>query len=103
MPTYSVSFDVSRADTLDLPVSLLDKGKYQVKADKDGSVEISGNRDGLLYLAEVLVRCAIGSYKPGFHLHLPLDSDVRGPNVDASPELTIHAASPRGRHLAVDK
>ena len=103
MPTYSISFEVARADTLDLPVRLLDTGKYQIKVEKEGGIEITGNRDGLLYLAEVLVRCAIGSYEPGFHLHLPLDSATQGPNVDASPELTINAASPRGRHLAVDK
>lgn len=103
MPTHSIDFEVRRPDTIDLPVHLLESGKYEVVVDKAGGVEISGNRNGLLYLAEVLVRCAIGSYDPGFHVHLPLSSRTLGPNIDARPELTLFGADPRGRHLAIDE
>jgi hypothetical protein len=36
---------------------------------------VNGNRNGLLYIAEVLIRCAYGNYVEGFHVHLPLLSD----------------------------
>ena len=94
MPSYTISFDVGRADTLELPSVLLTEGTYRLNVEEDGSVELSGNRDGLLYLAEVLVRCALGEYVVGQHVHLPLDGSFSGPNLDASPELTIHAATP---------
>lgn len=103
MPTYTVAFELRQADTLELPAHLLAGGRYRVKTEGDGSVEISGNRDGLLYLAEVLVRCAIGGFSPGFHVHVPLSGDERGPNLEARPELTIYCADPRGRHLAVEQ
>lgn len=93
MPTHTISFDVRRADTMELPSALLADGSYRITVENDGSVEITGNRDGLLYLAEVLARCAIGEYARGHHVHLPLDSSVLGPNTDARPELTIYAAS----------
>jgi hypothetical protein len=95
VPSYTITFDVRRPDTMDLPSSLLSNGVYKLAVAEDGSVEIAGNRDGLLYLAEVLVRCAIGEYTAGHHVHFPLDSSHSGPNLDASPELTIHAAVDR--------
>lgn len=93
MPSYTISFEVRRPDTVDLPTALLSQGAYQFTVDEDGSVEIAGNRDGLLFLSEVLVRCALGEYTAGQHVHLPLDSRDSGPNLDASPELTINAAT----------
>lgn len=93
MPSYTISFDVRRPDTVDLPAALLSDGTYTLKVEEDGSVEIIGNRDGLLYLAEVLVRCALGKYTAGQHVHLPLDGSFSGPNLDASPELTIYSAT----------
>lgn len=93
MPEYVVSFTNPRRNSMDLPAALLvDGGRYVVSTESDGSVNILGNRNGLLYLAEVLVRCAIGGHGVGFHVHLPLDSSVDGPNVDARPELTIYGA-----------
>ncbi len=56
-----------------------------------GGVNLFGNRDGLLYVANVLIRCALGGYTTGFHVHLPMDSSVSGPNIDASPEFTVYA------------
>jgi hypothetical protein len=92
VPTYNIAFDDHRPDTLELPAALLAAGVYTLEVENDGSVEISGNRDGLLYLAEVLVRCALGEFVAGHHVHLPLDSRTSGPNLDARPELTINVA-----------
>lgn len=92
MPEYCVAFEDPKPDSLDFPYRLLRTGSYKVAVDEDRSVTITGNRDGLLYLAEVLVRCAISGYAPGFHVHLSLGSAVRGPNVDCSPELTVYGA-----------
>jgi len=91
MPEYRVAFDVRKANAIDLPAELLTDGQYRVECESDGSVNVFGNKDGLLYLANVLVRCALSGYEPGFHVHLPMDSSVSGPNVDAKPELTIYA------------
>jgi hypothetical protein len=91
MPEYCVAFEVKRPNRLDLPAELLERGHYRVEADRDGSVTFFGNQDGLLYLANVLVRCALGGYTPDFHVHLPVDSSVQGPNIDLKPELTIYA------------
>ena len=92
MPEYSVSFELEKPNTLSFPEGLLDAGRYKVVMDERLGVTISGNRDGLLYLAEVLVRCAISGYDAGFHVHLSLDSSTEGPNIDCSPELTLYAA-----------
>lgn len=91
MPSHVISFEVGRPDTIDFPSHLLTDGRYEFTVGEDRSVEIKGNRDGLLYLAEVLVRFALGGYAPDFHAHLPLDSEVDGPNTDNQPELTIFA------------
>lgn len=99
MPTYTVDFEVGEPETITLPTHL-QSGEYLVRVEHDGSVEISGDRDGLLYLAEVLVRCAIGGYLPEFHVHIPLSTAERGPNLDARPELTIYGANAKGGHLA---
>ncbi len=91
MPSYSITFDVRRPDTIEFPAHLLQSGRYELRVGEGGGVELTGNRDGLLYLAEVLVRFAIGGYVSDFHAHLPLNSDEGGPNVDSRPELTIYA------------
>ncbi len=91
MPDYRVAFDVRRPNAIDLPAELLRDGKYRVECESDGSVNLFGNKDGLLYLANVLIRCALGGYQSGFHVHVPLNSSVSGPNVDSSPDLTIYA------------
>jgi hypothetical protein len=94
MPSYKIEFQVGRRDTIEFPAQLLESGNYEIKVGSaDGSVEIIGNRDGLLYLAQVLVRFAIGGYSPGFHAHLPLSSAALGPSLQAAPELTIYAPS----------
>jgi hypothetical protein len=67
-------------------------GRYAVQI-RDGDVYISGNTDGLLYLAEVLVRCATGGYVDSFHVHLPFDSAADPPTGEVRPELVIFAAS----------
>jgi hypothetical protein len=91
MPEYCVSFGDPKPDSLEYPFRLLRTGWYKAVVDHLG-VTITGNRDGLLYLAEVLVRCAISGYEPGFHVHMSLDSSVKGPNIDCSPELTVYGA-----------
>lgn len=92
MPEYHVAFEPLDRRTMQLPADLLDRGRYMVQVEEDGSVSVMGNRDGLLYLGELLIRCAIGEFDRGFHVHLPMSSDVHGPNVDLKPELTIYAA-----------
>jgi|HubBroStandDraft_2_1064218.scaffolds.fasta_scaffold2433971_1 hypothetical protein len=91
MPEYRVAFEVEKANTIHLPAELLADGHYRVECESDGSVNVFGNKNGLLYIANVLIRCALGGYEPGFHVHLPLDSSVKGPNVNASPEFTIYS------------
>jgi hypothetical protein len=96
MPAYTVSFVTRRQDSMELPAHLIHSGgEYRVEPGPGGGIAILGNRDGLLYLAEVLIRAAIGEYDQEFHLHLPLDSRREGPNTDARPELTIYAAQKR--------
>jgi hypothetical protein len=92
MPEYCVSFDQPKANTLVFPSDLQTTGWYNVDIDDSLGVTVTGNRDGLLYLAELLVRCAITGYDPGFHVHMALNSAKRGPNIDCSPELTLYAA-----------
>ena len=97
MASYETNFDVADSKTIELPQHLLATGgKYTVDV-ADGGVTIWGNELGLLYLAEVLIRCAKGGYVPTLHVHLPLDTSMSsgGPNVTAEPELTVFAADPR--------
>lgn len=89
MPSHQINFAVPRSDTIEFPSHLLAKGRYKLVVSADDSVEIEGNRDGLLYLAEVFARFALGGYQSGFHAHLPLDSEYGGPNVNNRPELTV--------------
>lgn len=92
MPEYTVAFEVEKPNRIHLPAELLaDDGQYRVECETDGSVNVFGNKNGLLYVANVLIRCALGEYEPGFHVHLPLDSSMAGPNINASPELTIYS------------
>ncbi len=71
MPEYTISFEVKEANTIELPNQRYAAGRYRVEADEKGGVDVFGNREGLLYLAEVLVRCALGDHKAGFHVHIP--------------------------------
>ena len=90
MPKHEVSFDLQDPSVIDFPAHLLEQGgRYIVKVVRGGSVDIVGNRDGLLYLAELLVRLALGERVRGFHVHLDFDSNTEGPNVDLRPELTF--------------
>ena len=89
---YKIQFKVDRADTMELPDRLLKKGRYLVSVEPRGTVTVRGNKEGMLYLAEVLARCALGNYQLGFHVHLPRDSRDAGPNTDAKPELTFYSA-----------
>jgi hypothetical protein len=95
MPEYRVAFEVGKANTIDLPADLPNDGRYRVDCGSDGAANAFGNENGLLYLADPLVRCALGGYQAGVHVHLPLDSSVGGPNVDLRPELTTHAPAAR--------
>lgn len=94
MPEHTVKFDTpADTRTMTLPHELLaEGGRYAVQI-RDGDVYISGNTSGLLYLAEVLVRCAKGGYVDSFHVHLPFDSDAGPPTGEIRPELVIFAAS----------
>jgi hypothetical protein len=92
MPEYRIAFEVKKADTMDLPAELLRRGRYVVTTKSNGDVLVRGSKDGLLYLAEVLARCALGGYREGFHVHVPLDSNETGPNTEMKPELTLYSA-----------
>lgn len=96
MPDYVISFDeVQDRDTMALPNALLARGgRYQVQVH-GGDVFIAGNREGLLYLAEVLGRCALGGYARGFHVHLPMAAaGLETPMADGTtPELVFFGAS----------
>lgn len=74
MPEYTVRFETKDPRSLVLPHELLDAGgRYKVEI-RDGDVYVWGNRNGLLYLGEVLIRCAIGDLVDTFHVHIPQDS-----------------------------
>ena len=90
MPEYHIRFD-STHDTIQFPTQLLKRGRYRIGVEEN-DVSIYANKDGLLYLAEVFVRCALGEHSKGFHLHLPMSSDEKGPNVNMRPELTLHVS-----------
>jgi hypothetical protein len=94
MPEHIVKFDMpSDATTMMLPQELLaEGGRYAVQI-RDGDVYVTGNTSGLLYLAEVLVRCAKGGYVDSFHVHLPFTSDAGPPTTAIRPEVVIFAAS----------
>jgi len=96
MPQYQLAFDVKKSNTIELPAELLALGHYRLECESDGSINLYGNRDGLLYVANVLIRCALGGYDPGFHVHLPTDSSADGPNIDLKPEFTIYASDSGG-------
>ena len=81
MPEHIIRFDVKEPATIELPNRRFAGGHYRVQVDSDGGVDVFGDRDGLLYLAEVLARCALGGYKPGFHVHLPTRGVASGPDV----------------------
>lgn len=92
MREYTMKFDPPDRNTMHLPVQLLrDGGRYLVQV-RDGDVYVSGNKNGLLYLAEVLVQAAVGEFSETFHVHLPLDSAAGPPSpVEARSELVVFA------------
>jgi len=96
VPTHTISFEVADPSIIELPQHLLrEGGRYSVEVGA-GDVTIWGNAQGLLYLAEVLVRCALGEHTLGLHVHLPQDASVmhEGPATSIQPELTVFAADP---------
>lgn len=82
MPEYTVKFDSTDRNTMHLPFQLLTQGGRYLVEVRDGDIYVSGNTDGLLYLAEVLIQCATGDFVETFHVHLPLDSTAGPPNPD---------------------
>lgn len=76
-----------------LPSRRFSSGTYRIITDSAGGVDVFGNRDGLLYLAEVIVRCALGNHSDGFHVHLPNAGVSQQPDVSGEPELTIYSAA----------
>ncbi len=90
MPTHQIAFEVPDPEIMELPSEFMRRGgRYQIRVE-NGDVSIFGNRDGLLYLAEILARCALGGYVEGFHVHVPAKSDLSPPAV--GPELVVFAA-----------
>jgi hypothetical protein len=89
MPEHCFSFQVTDPNLLDFPTHLMQQGRYSIEV-RDGDVFVYGNRDGLLYLAEVIARCAIGDFARGFHVHLPLESGT-APG-EPKDEIAIFAA-----------
>lgn len=93
MPEYNIFFEISEPNRMEMPDARLQGGSYSIVTDTDGNVDLYGDQKGLLYLAEVIVRCAIGDYKAGFHVHLPVEGVGTGPNINGLPELTIYSAA----------
>jgi len=95
MSEYSTRFTVPDNRTIELPYELLSQGGWYEIQSHDGDIYLNGNRNGLLYIAEVLIRCATGNYVEGFHVHLPLASDQAAGDAPAHPidELVIFGAS----------
>lgn len=73
MLEHKITFSESESATMALPQELINRGgRYLVRIDGD-DVYVWGNREGLLFLGEALVRSALGKHPEGFHVHLPLD------------------------------
>jgi len=95
MPEYSTRFTVPNNQPIELPHELISEGGWYEIQLRDGDVYVNGNRKGLLYIAEVMIRCAIGDYVDGFHVHLPLLSELKsggGPLQHPIDELVIFGA-----------
>lgn len=91
MPEYTVKFANPDRSTMILPTQLLRGGGRYMVGVHDGDVYISGNSDGLLYLAEALVQSAMGDFAETFHVHLPLDSTGPQSLGEVRSELVIFA------------
>ena len=92
MTTYEIAIQAGSASSLTLPGHLLSGGGQYRLDQTPAGITLTANRDGLLYLAEILVQLALAGLDKAYHVHLRLDSRLSGPNVDAEPELTIFAA-----------
>lgn len=90
---YQFVSEQSGRDELRLPNVTYAAGHYGVRVDADGSVEIFGDRAGLLFLAEVIAACALEDLSAGFHVHLPRRGVAAEPDTSGSAELTIYSAS----------
>lgn len=96
MSEHIVRFSVISKTEVSLPDNLLRAGgKYAIE-HKDGDIIVWGNTQGLLYLAEVFVRMAKGSYNEGVHVHLKAstlstDGDLKEASV--KPEVIVFAAT----------
>lgn len=73
MPDYCVTFQVKTEHEMQIPDHLLEEGGKYLLKQEGPDVYVWGNTLGLLYLAEILIRCAKGGYAQGFHVHLPAD------------------------------
>lgn len=80
-------------DAIRLPNTRHAGGQYSIRGDSDGSVEIMGDRAGLLYLAEVIASCALADLSPGFHVHIPVEGVATEPDVSGGPEVTVFSAT----------
>ncbi|WP_337170438.1 hypothetical protein [Gemmatimonas aurantiaca] len=89
MIEHTFRFEVTDPDTIELPADLLrEGGRYRVDLH-DGDVYISGNTNGLLYLAHVLVQCAKGGFSETFHVHIRQDSESRPPDGSGPPPAEV--------------
>lgn len=93
MPEHRIDFEVRDATTVELPNRRYAEGKYRFSVDEGGGVQVFGNRDGLLYLADVFARLALGQYPPGLHVHLPDAGVAHGPDLSGRPEITVYSAA----------
>lgn len=90
---FTIAFQDKGRNAIDFPTQKYQPGAYRIRPDAEGGVEVSGNKNGLLFLAEVLTRCALADLEPGFHVHLPLEGVMSGPDTSGGPELTLYSAS----------
>ncbi len=76
MPTHRISFEVSNPKVIELPAHRLrNGGRYSVEA-RDGDLYVFGNKEGLLYLSDLLAMLALGDYEKGFHVHIPAQGSL---------------------------
>jgi hypothetical protein len=95
MPGYTVSFEVRSPTEIELPQHLLSSGGKYGAEIRDGDIYVHGNAQGLLYLAEVLIRCATGGFAETLHVHLPLAYPMQDDSTERpGDEMVVFAADP---------
>jgi len=92
---HSFNIEQLARDEIRTPNAKYAQGQYQIRTDSEGSIQVFGDRQGLLYIAEVIATCAVGDLSSGFHVHIPCNGVAAGPTDMGEKELTVYSASTR--------